>query len=75
VASATPWIKEIWRVKKEDSAFVYFILESMEGVASYSTLLHHEGDRTRDIEIRVPAELRDEFLDVKASLQSYCEPM
>lgn len=42
------------RVKKEDSAFVYFILESHEGLASYSTLPHQPGDAYRDLELRIP---------------------
>lgn len=75
MATATPWTHEIWRVKKEDSAFVYFILESMEGVASYSTLLHHEGDRHRDIEVRVPGDLQTEFQEVKEALAPYHTPL
>ena len=46
------------RVKKEDSAYVYCILEGHEGVAAYSTLPHQEGDLHRDLELSVP----DDFL-------------
>lgn len=42
------------RVKKADSAFVYFILESYEGIASYSTLKFAPADAYRDLELRVP---------------------
>ncbi len=42
------------RVKKEDSAFVYFILESYEGITSYSTLEFKQGDPHRDLELRIP---------------------
>jgi hypothetical protein len=42
------------RVRKEDSAFFHFILESYEGIASYSTLQHCAGDAHRDLELRIP---------------------
>ena len=42
------------RVRKEDSAYVYFILESYEGITSYSTLDHKVGDPHRDLELRIP---------------------
>jgi hypothetical protein len=42
------------RVRKEDSAFVYFMLESNEGIASYSTLPFAPGDPHRDLELRIP---------------------
>lgn len=42
------------RVRKEDSAYVYFILESYEGITSYSTLEFKPGDAYRDLELRVP---------------------
>lgn len=48
------------RVKKEDSAFVYCILESHEGIASYSTLPHQEGDAFRDLELTIPEPFREE---------------
>lgn len=41
------------RVRKEDSAFVYFILESLEGMTSYSTLDFKMGDAHRDLELRI----------------------
>jgi hypothetical protein len=50
------------RVAKADSAFVYFILESNEGLSFYSTLEHNEGDLFRDILIHSPIEHRDEVL-------------
>lgn len=48
------------RVKKEDSAFVYFILESYEGICSYSTLDFQVGDSYRDLELRIPPDYLDE---------------
>lgn len=42
------------RTKKEDSAFVYAILESYEGVSAYSTLPHETGADFRDILLQIP---------------------
>lgn len=41
------------RVRKQDSAFVYNILESHGGVMSYSTLPHEPGTAYRDLELRI----------------------
>lgn len=56
------------RVKKEDSAFVYFILESYEGIASYSTLGFAKGDLHRDLELRIPPDFLGETRRVLKSL-------
>lgn len=48
------------RVRKEDSAHVYAILESHEGIASYSTLAHSPGDPHRDLELTVPSGFKAE---------------
>jgi hypothetical protein len=42
------------RVRREDSVFVYWILEAHEGVVAYSTLEHKPGDSHRDLMIFVP---------------------
>ena len=52
------------RVKKEDSAFIYFILESYEGIASYSTLDFKVGDPYRDLELRIPPDFVNEVDDL-----------
>jgi hypothetical protein len=52
------------RVKKEDSAFVYFILESYEGITSYSTLYFKQGDLHRDLELRIPNDFVPEVEDL-----------
>ena len=57
-------IKKVIRVKKEDSAFVYFILESHEGVTSYSTLAFEQGDAHRDLELRIPPDFLNEVEDI-----------
>lgn len=56
------------RVKKEDSAFVYFILESYEGVASYSTLDFKPGDAYRDLELRIPPDFVPEVKEILEGL-------
>lgn len=48
------------RVRKEESAFVYFILESHEGIVSYSTLDFARGDLHRDLELRIPPDFVEE---------------
>lgn len=45
------------RVPKQDSAFFYFLLESHEGLAFYSTLRHENGQTFRDIDMKGPIEL------------------
>jgi hypothetical protein len=57
-------VVKVIRVKKEDSAFVYFILESYEGITSYSTLDHREGDAYRDLELRIPPDFVAEVEDL-----------
>ena len=42
------------RSRKEDSAFIYSLFESHEGIASCSTLAFKPGDAHRDIELQVP---------------------
>lgn len=60
-------VKKKIRVKKEDSAFVYFILESHEGITSYSTLPFQQGDSFRDLELRIPP---DFIIEVEELLKS-----
>jgi hypothetical protein len=57
-------IRRTIRVKKEDSAFVYFILESYEGIASYSTLDFKQGEAFRDLELRIPPDFQFEVDDL-----------
>lgn len=59
-------LRKTIRVKKEDSAFVYSILESYEGIASYSTLNYQLGDAHRDLELRIP---RDFVSQVNAVIE------
>jgi len=49
------------RVKKEESAFLYFVLEAREGLTFYSTLPHQSGDAHRDIELMTPVDFLPEL--------------
>jgi hypothetical protein len=53
-------IRKMIRVRKEDSAYVYCILESYEGATCYSTLNHQVGDRHRDLELRYTKDFENE---------------
>jgi len=57
--------KIIVRTKKEDSAFLYTILEAQEGLTAYSTLDFKNADPNRDVELIIPPMLVD---DVRALL-------
>ena len=54
-------IHTVIRVPKEESAFVYFTLESNEGLAFYSTLEESLGQGYRDIMIKTHDSLEKEF--------------
>jgi hypothetical protein len=56
------------RVRKEDSAFVYFILESYEGIAITSTLDFKSGDAHRDLELRIAPDFLAEVEGVMKEL-------
>ncbi len=65
---ATRSIYKNIRVRKENSAYVYFLLESYEGIASYSTLDHQPSDAHRDLELRIPPDFLPEVNDLLKSL-------
>lgn len=54
-------IHTVIRVPKEESAFVYFTLESNEGLSFYSTLENSLGQGYRDIAIKTHESLEDEL--------------
>ena len=58
------------RTPKDQSAFVYFIMESMEGVVSYSTLPNQIGDPNRDLELRFAPEFESEVRELLTDLGS-----
>jgi hypothetical protein len=49
------------RVSKEDSAYIYFMLESREGLCFYSTVEESIGLGHRDLIIRGTIELKESF--------------
>ena len=61
------------RVRKEDSAFVYAILEANEGICSYSTLPHQTGDLHRDLELSIPLGLQTNVDQVLEELRDSLE--
>lgn len=66
-------IKKIIRVNRADSAFVYAILESLEGFSSYSTL-DPPADETfasnyRDLELHIPTTFEAEMNEILEGLQ------
>ena len=56
------------RSKKEDSGFIYHILEAHEGLASYTTLDFKAHDPFRDLEVTFSGEQEDEVIRVIESL-------
>jgi len=56
------------RMRKEDSAWVYTVFESHEGILSYTTLDHQPGDLYRDLEISVPVTMAQEAQRMLGSL-------
>ena len=61
-------IRKRIRVRREDSAFVYNILESHEGITAYSTLPHQTGELHRDLELFIPPDFLEEVKEVLKSL-------
>ncbi len=63
------------RVRKEDSAYVYAILEAHEGICSYSTLDCPPGTPYRDLELQIPvAYLEDVERVIQALGSAVYEP-
>jgi hypothetical protein len=56
------------RTRTEDSALVYFVLESHEGICSYSTLPFKPGDAHRDLILRIPPGLEPDVDEALAPL-------
>jgi hypothetical protein len=61
-------LRRVIRVRKQDSAFVYFVLEANEGVMAYSTLPSSAGDAHRDLELMIPPSLGVEADQVLESI-------
>jgi translation initiation factor 2 alpha subunit (eIF-2alpha) len=52
----------VLRVRKEDSAYLYKILESYEGIANFSTVSEGKNLAHRDIRLHIAPDLRGEVL-------------
>lgn len=59
----------VLRVKKEDSAYLYQILESYEGLTNYSTLPTEKGLPYRDILLHIAPDLRREVMALVGRLR------
>ncbi len=59
------------RTRKEDSAFLYHILEAHEGLVSYSTLPFERHDAFRDLELLVTEELKGDLEQVLSELSDW----
>lgn len=59
-AMSAEFLTRIVRVKKSESAFVYAIFESYEGVLSYSTLDGDVHAGFRDLELSIPQSRAEE---------------
>lgn len=60
----------VLRVRKEDSAYLYQILESYEGITNFSTLDAPENPAYRDIELHIAPDLLPEVLRLVEHLKS-----
>ena len=58
------------RVRKQDSAYLYQVLESYEGLANYSTLSVPKELPYRDIVLHVAPDLRNEVEDLLERLSA-----
>jgi hypothetical protein len=65
-------IRIILKLHKRDTAFVYAILESLEGMVSFSTLPFEKGSLVRELELFVA---KDFISDVEYVLQSFKKKM
>jgi hypothetical protein len=61
--------KIIIRSTKEDSAFLYQLLEAHEGWAAYSTLPFGPHDPYRDLQLIVPDDWKNEVMNLLESLK------
>ena len=57
------------RTKKSDSAYVYHTLEANEGLTSYKTLDHREGEQHRDMELLFSPDAENDVRELLAELQ------
>ena len=49
------------RVKKEEAAFLYALLESYEGITGYTTMDHQEGMLFREVELMIAPDFQEDL--------------
>ncbi|MBP9673880.1 MAG: DUF4911 domain-containing protein [Bacteriovoracaceae bacterium] len=54
----------VLKVPKEESFFVYFILEAYDGICFYSTLPHQEGETHRLLDLKTTELCLDDLLQL-----------
>lgn len=59
------------RMRKEDSAFFYALMESYEGIAAYSTLDSPPDTPHRDLELQVPPDFVIEVDNLLSELKDW----
>ena len=62
-------VRKVIRIHRRDSAFVYAILESLEGMASYSTLPDSPGQAHRDLELSIPLHFTEDMKTILDGLR------
>ncbi len=62
--------KMVVRTSKQDSVFLYNVLEASEGLAAYSTVNYQIGDRHRDVELLIPLKLLKNVKDLMTFLKN-----
>ncbi len=61
------------RVRKEDSAYLYQILESYEGCTNFSTVDESKGASHRDIALHIAPDFRSQVEKLVSELQKEIE--
>ena len=61
--------KKVIRIHRRDSAFVYAILESLDGMTSYSTLPDAPGQDFRRLELHISPDFEAEIATVLDGLR------
>ena len=57
------------RTTKQDSVFIYQLLEAHEGLAAYTTLPFQNHDPYRDLVLIVPEDFKSEVMNLLESLK------
>lgn len=66
----TIFIKKRIRAPKEETVFLYALLESYEGLASYSTVDYSSSKPYRDMELRFSVDFKEDIDRLLSQLES-----